>query len=355
MSADGSTGPPERFEIPLAPFAQQPDTTHKSPLGDRQNLLLVRRAPGDVLRVAFDRDHLVFAPGEMFTFRLQPHALGVPAETSLRASVQLLASGGSEELWREQFDFRVREDGGADPVGPVDVLLPAKEGVYEVVISVSQRRFPEAIGAIVRSKQLQQRKIQLVVLGARPAVSEAGEWREVDLMELTSREWWERWTLLPQLKKLPGMEQVPLGLGQSPLGSTALQQISHAGQQLTQLAGRGWYAAPIPIARIGQPHLLELEYPNDLRQTLGISIMDPNAAGQLTPLGLDSGIDVPDRPKPADTKLEKHRLLFWPRTKTPWLLLTNRRDDHPGRVRADPRVGGPRASPSGVVGGGESR
>ena len=43
----------------------------------------------------------------------------------------------------------------------------------------------------------------------------------------------------------------------------------------------------------GRPHILEVDYPSDVPQTLGISIVEPNAAGALTPIGLDSGVDVP--------------------------------------------------------------
>ena len=46
------------------------------------------------------------------------------------------------------------------------------------------------------------------------------------------------------------------------------------------------------MATPGTPHVLEVEYPSDLEQTLGISIIEPNAAGQVGPIGLDSGIDV---------------------------------------------------------------
>ena len=87
-----------------------------------------------------------------------------------------------------------------------------------------------------------------------------------------------------------------------------------------------WEAYPLPIARPGQPHFVEVEYPADLAQTLGISIVEPNAAGHMTPIGLDTGIDVPDTAVSREPRLAKHRVAFWPRTKAPLLLLTNQRD-----------------------------
>ena len=88
--------------------------------------------------------------------------------------------------------------------------------------------------------------------------------------------------------------------------------------------------------RPGTPHILEVEYPSDVPQTLGISIVEPNAAGAVLPIGLDSGIQVVEESLPAPPKWSRHRLLFWPRTKNPILLLTNRRTDAPavfGRIR----------------------
>jgi hypothetical protein len=338
-----------RHEIPLSPFVLERGSTQKVELDDQDNWLFVRRAPGDYLRVEFERDHLVFSPGDTLTFRLRPYAVGVEAETSLRAAIQLQEAGTERELWREQHDLHADEYGHTDLVGPVTIELPAEEGVYDLVIALSQRRYPEAIGAIMRSKQLMQRKVQLVVIDPRPPVDAAAAWTEVDVMDLTSREWWERWTLLPHLKKLPGVSRTSWGADKGPLGSHPLAQRQHLGETLTEMAEGAWYAAPIPIDRIGEPHLVELWFPNDVRQTLGISIMQPNAAGAVVPFGLDSGIDVPEHPRPAKPRMERHRLLFWPRTKTPWLLLTNRRSDVPamfGQIRV---LAGPTNLPAAPV------
>ena len=86
-----------------------------------------------------------------------------------------------------------------------------------------------------------------------------------------------------------------------------------------------WEAYPLPINNPGQPHVLEIEYPSDVPQSLGISLMEPNAAGTVAPIGLDSGVYVSDEEAENVPQLVKHRVTFWPRTKTPLLLVTNRR------------------------------
>jgi hypothetical protein len=105
---------------------------------------------------------------------------------------------------------------------------------------------------------------------------------------------------------------------------------------LIQLEVGGWQAYPLPISRPDQPHILEVEYPGDFHQSLGISIVEPNAAGAVTPIGLDSGVDIPEPLLRSRSNVQSHRLIFWPRTKTPLVLLTNRRDDRPavfGKLR----------------------
>ncbi len=85
-------------------------------------------------------------------------------------------------------------------------------------------------------------------------------------------------------------------------------------------------AYPLPIDAVARPHVLEIEYPSDIPQTLGISIIEPNAAGQVVPIGLDSGVDVSDTWASGPRRLVRHRLLFWPKTQAPLVLLTNRRN-----------------------------
>ena len=75
-----------------------------------------------------------------------------------------------------------------------------------------------------------------------------------------------------------------------------------------------WAAYPLPISRVGQAHVVEIEFPADVAQSLGFSIVDPNAAGRTLPIGLDSGVYVSADSVEAMPALRKHRLVFWPRS-----------------------------------------
>ena len=129
-------------------------------------------------------------------------------------------------------------------------------------------------------------------------------------------------------------------------GQPAGEQGPSARPRFGPVAPGGWQAYPLPVREIGKPHLLEIEYPSHLPQSLGISIIEPNAAGKVVPLGLDSGLHVSEVSSGEQPALLRHQLVFWPRTHTPLVLLTNRSDTGPaeyGRIRV---LAGPAAPPA---------
>jgi hypothetical protein len=115
----------------------------------------------------------------------------------------------------------------------------------------------------------------------------------------------------------------------------------HLGKNWVELAPQAWQAYPLSIVSPGAPHILEVEYPSNVEQTLGISIVEPNAAGQVGPIGLDSGIDVPAPEAGHKPGVRRHRLVFWPHSKTPYLLLANRREFSPAMFGKIDVQGGP--------------
>jgi hypothetical protein len=320
---DPLTPPAGRIQIPLTSLV----TEFQNEALDKQgNRLLVRRSPGDRLRVKFNRDSLVFAPGDLFELEVVPHLTGITGESSMRCKVQLLNSGSETEVSSEEQDVRLAADGSLLPVGPYPIVMPAVEGVYDVRITLTPRRLT---APFVRAKPLLERAVQLVVIDKQPPPPSVANWRAELEIDPANPGWWDR------LKRMSHWSVIP-GLGQGPLGNGKSRSRELGGRSWIELDADGWQAYPLPVSRIGQPHILEVEYPGDLKQTLGISIIEPNAAGSVAPIGLDSGVDVPEPPAGSRPPMQQHRLLFWPKTKTPFVLLTNRREDSAaqfGRIR----------------------
>jgi len=322
-----------RIEVPLSDLVSG---FYHTELDGEGNQLLIQRVSGDALRVTFERDSLVFAPGEEFRFQIQPHQLGIEPGVTLRYHVRLAPARSDETLWEQDLESTTAADGTAPAMGPVAVTIPGAEGVYDIIVSVYRKKTLRS--TFVRSKPLHERRVQLVALAPEAAGADARDWALVDTIEPNSARWREWLSRVPKLPLLPDFRQEPLRNGKS-------MPLRHLDQDLVQLAPDGWQAYPLPVKAVGQPHLLELEYPSDLPQTLGISIVESNAVGKVVPLGLDSGVHVTG-PTPGDApRMLRHKLVFWPRTTTPLVLLANRHDERTaafGRIRV---YAGPTALP----------
>lgn len=294
------------------------------PLDDRRNRVLVRRAPQDELRVILHRANMIYAPGEEMEFSLHPHWAGLPAGASLVCRVSLMDPAG-DEVHGQDHQLQTDEQGNAPPLENLKVTLPSSEGVYDLTVTISPKRLAPSL---VRARPLLTRRVQVVVIGettvALPqdreseAEDKTNPWKELISIDPSHPLWWERLRALPQLKRWPARMQQPLGNGKP-------RKTEIAGESFVELGPGQWQAYPLPVNRVGQPHLLEISLPPGRRQLIGISILEPDAAGQIPQINLDSGVDTASSQfleAPAAPGL--HRLVFWPRTRSPLVLLANR-------------------------------
>ncbi len=319
---------PFTAEVPLADLVTK---IYRRTLDDRDsqsNQLLIRRAPGDVLRVATDRDPLIFTPGEVWKVTVEPHLLPTTAGATVYIKTRLVGARGGTEVWSQEHTIKIPAADAPTPTVPLEIKLPDQEGVFDLVVEASER------GPLRWPKPLAERRVQLLVLAdhAAPAPIESAAvgWTQVMEIDPANPHWYERFKSLP---KIPGI--LPNGSGglwSGPPGNGPPQTIQHPLGRLVQLmpatagADPSWQAYPLSVSKVGMPHVVEIDYPADLPQTLGISVVEPNAAGEVGPIGLDSGVYIPDSLAAGAPRWARHRLMFWPHTSSPLLLLTNRRD-----------------------------
>lgn len=330
----GIDAEPARVEIPLADLV---NGYYDKPLDDQDNWLMVRRAPGDRIRVNLDRKWLIFSPGEVWTPEVVPHELELKPGTQIQFDFQLRSARGSDVLWSQTRPQVVADGVPPLPKMPLEVPLPKAEGVYELVISGSVRKlkFTGGFGRNMLREVLFERKLQVVVVNPQtPVPAQPGRLTVIDSFNASTN----IWDRLNNLPLMPGRRTV--------LGNRRAEiwKYSHGDHvaDMVRLPTRGnqpdvaWQAYPLRVDNPGVPHVLAIEYPGNIPQTLGISLLEPNAAGEIVPIGLDSGVYVPDRAADTPPQIKEHRLYFWPRTRAPILLLTNRRDDQRcvyGRIR----------------------
>jgi len=347
--SEAGAGPLGVTEVSLAELIKNPVSKELDKFGNR---LLVRRAPGDILRVECKRDHLVFSPGESFAFDLVARHLPVAAGTSVQLRARLVAhalAGGKEWSSQEQ-SVKATTDETTPAVVPWQLTLPSEEGVYDGIVEA----FDSAPLRIPRVKLIAERHVQVVVIADQARSAPPGgnlPWTVVTEIDPANPHWYDKiksWSVWPNWNQPAALGNGSLSTVQHALGPVA-QLAANAnplagatlpvGSLLTVATGIQdihWQAYPLTISRIGAPHILEVEYPGDLPQALGISIIEPNAAGMAWPISLDSGVFVEGDGAGGPPAWQKHRLLFWPRTKNPIVLLTNRASGAPavyGKIR----------------------
>ncbi len=366
LQTPGESATPQIIEVPLR---QLIDQYHNSDLDNQGNRLLVQRIPGDALRVELPRSSLIFEPGERFQAQLHPHLLPVTGGTRVRFRMELRTADSDEVRWSQQVDRTVTVGGldnalpnlatpaiptgieaaatGAIPASHqmpapgapaaasgsgieepimIDFAMPGHEGVYNLYIEATVLGLRSRLGL----KQVAARRtVQVLVLSAHAPASDQTPFRVVHEFDPANSSWLKRISDWP----LPGFRSGPINSG-------ATRLTDHALGRIVQLDGSSdgstaWQAYPLPISAVGHPHILEVEFPSDVPQSLGISVIEAGP-GRTTPaVSLDSGFDLP-QPSAGTQRWLKHRLVFWPRTSTPWVLFHNRRSGHPamyGKVR----------------------
>ncbi len=340
------TGPsqdrPQTFEIPLL---QLRDELFSANLDKQQNRLLVRRAPGDKLRVRVGNPSLVLAPEEKLQLELSPHLVGDLAEGVLRIQTQLVPARGGDSLWDGQQQADV-VGGIATPLS-LEIPAPQKEGVYDLEIEAflpnARRQFHPGNPFRNRQQVAARRKVQFVVVRPNlpdPAEDEPRQPPSKVIDEINPAEPW--WKKVARIPRLPGLSGGPLQHGDvTNWEHPQLGTMVRIGPGSSQ-SEASWTAYPLNISHPGQPHILDVAYPTHVPQAMGISILEPNAAGSVLPVGLDSGIYVPPEAADFEPALGRQRIVFWPKTRQPVVLITNQRDDA-NAVHGKIRVLGPKA------------
>ena len=314
-------------------------------LDSRGSWLRIERQPGDLLPVQLDNHSMVFAPGETLAFRLDTTRLPANSGEKIRFAAELKNPHVEKAVWQKEikpvWEAEQTITAGEGSVLRWEIPLDVSEGVYQLTITAAQPGWfplPQAVNTplVGGSKSYAQRMLELVVIDPRrpklPAgtLSELKSLKVVEEIDPTHPEWWKRFANLPQLPRLKRLWNGPLGNKRSevvahPLGSVVRLQPNGGSGDLS------WEAYTIPIKEPGKPHVLEVRYPSDQPQTFGVSIVEPNESGAGQLANLDTGVDQFEEVVSVGEAAQwrKHRVVFWPKTKTPVVLITNRRDDDP--------------------------
>lgn len=329
--SDVDGAPPVRHEIPVRSLLS--DAYH-APLDDAGNRIAVRRAPGCRLRTEISHPSLIFAPGDVLKIDARPHELGFAPGTDLTLSATLTPARQKNVLWTGSLDVSAPLDDGNWPAVPVNLGVPDDEGVYDLLLELK----PRAADPQAAPRVPERRKVQFVVLSpkapTRKTSAEPTPSHVLQEIDPASPGWSER---LKHMTPLVGAARRAAPLGNVRLTTRTHHRTTYAEMPTTaEPDDPAWQAFPLTIAKPGTPHIIELEYPSDVAQSIGISLLEPNAAGAVTPLGVDAGLHVDPLDVEPTSRTLTRRIVIWPQTTAPLLVLVNQRRDGPavfGKIR----------------------
>lgn len=317
---------PTVVEVPLSKIAKEQVRESIDSLG---SVLLAYRSPGDRFRLVSKRDNLIFSPGETWPARFQTDFAAELATGPVTVEIALRAIGSDEILWHAT-QVVTAESPAPDQL-VVDLVVPPKEGGYRLSLSASaEQSFATRFVPGQGSKPFASREIDLVVIDPAAKLPPlVDKWVPLLSIDPANPGWWQRLPTWAQVSRLTGK---PPGT----LGNVRLLVRSGDSHGLVELAPSAntndpsWQSFALPIQEAGLPHLVEVTYPFAEKQQLGISIIEPDAAGRITAAVIESGLGVDEVIEGATGQVGTHRLLFWPRTQSPQLLIVNRNANRPG-------------------------
>jgi hypothetical protein len=314
----------KEIQIPLGQLAAQP---FRAPLDELGGYLLVQRTPGDKLRVHLERDHLVLAPGEALKFSVDADLKTEAALSSLTVEARLRRVGEDNVLGESAVPF----DSTASERIAFAFTAPTIEGAYRVTLT-ARRPVSRLAGKLVpweQNEPVASRDVEFVVIDPAERATQLTDRvdeDEVQAIDPANSRWWQRvpgWTQLDRLPVLTASQSlgnVKPALRRLPAGSFVELPARSAD------AEPAWQAYGLTIAAIGEPHAIEIVLPAGVRQEIVFSIIEPDAAGRVQSFGRDTNLYCDNEKvshSATDVESEKHRLVFWPRTASPILLIAN--------------------------------
>lgn len=278
------------------------------PINQTAAQLIVQQAPGDAFALHVRNPSLVFKPDEEIKIQAFPHFLFdktvLPGE-ELNWNIQRARTGEPVASGALPLPTQDRAELLKQGVS-LSVKAPEK-GEYNLVVTLGSHR-AEVQFAVLSQKQIQPH-IKASIPDSGTLVDEFSLNGPLDHHELIKRRPGSRFrkSLKSFFKTNPAIEQ--------------------SGQQSPP-----WSACHLKIKNLHHPHKLLLTYPRRPGARLGFSVLEPDAAGQLVPVGIDSGVYLTEVTATGQSDELQAEILFWPNISDPILLFHSLGSADPAEV-----------------------
>jgi len=330
-----------RDQIDIQELIHRKYVRQLDPTGNR---LVISRLPSDRVSLNIDRSHLVFAPGADFEFGFQVNYSGHPSTRfngrlklkevtatnpagsgsgGQRLTAMLSSGSGTRNQTIDLGSLELDREGNSASQ-QVRVKVPDQEGVYLLTIELSPT------WQQVSARAALQRSIEIVVLSHQsPSDQKKSEreapWKRLTKVNLagTDPQWLTSWRNVARKTGLAADDRNNWQGGATPSKRWV------GDEEMLELPPGSWQAIPLVTEYVDRPHYVDIEYLSGQPMSLGISILEGDAEGQIPFYGVDSGLHIPnflvDPSGEGDLrKKKKHRIYFWPQQRESYLLIANR-------------------------------
>ena len=317
------------------PFKQLIKKSFHRQLGESEGYLLARRSPGDKLRVKLARDNLVFEPNEVWTVGLEADLAEELAEGPVQVELRLRRTGDSKVLWqagRQVGDYE--SEHGTPEDGPLEfeVICPDQEDAYRLTISARRlESFATRLLPGQQAKVLSTRDVEFVVVDSQAKLPDLDDQlRPVLSINPANPRWWQRLPSWAQVSRLRGATLGSIGniepvVRPGPIGDLVeLPPVPNEGEPF-------WQSYTLPVQEVGKLHVVEIQYPLDLKQHLAINVIEPDSSGRVNTSQRAAGFYAEGNEGLPSGEIGIHRFSFWPRTRSPQLLIVNRHSSEPAQ------------------------
>jgi hypothetical protein len=285
-------------------------------LGKENLRLILRRTPGDVLSIQTQREHLIFNPGESVSASVRWNPIRSQQQKSNAVFTwEMTPARSGNVLQSGSQNIQLRENTVAETIElPLEISLPEKTGAYDIRCRLSGDGIGQARSTI---------QVVVVSKNQHSGFTFAGTELQDALVDSF------------QPKTVPASRRIEKRRGIKRFRA-AIRRIFRFAPRFedddassNSRAAVQWKAFRLRIRQPGVPHRLVLSIPTERKQHVGVSILEPNAAGQLMPVGIDSGLSLNGLSKTTGATVNSqakrqpvlHEILFWPKVTNPVLML----------------------------------
>jgi hypothetical protein len=344
--AEPRTAKAKVLEVTLAEVLQQ---SRSMVLDQQGSSIVIERPTYDKIRPILRRTSLIFAPDEPIPLSCTGHHLGLGQQQGLRLTFSLLESSTGTILQSHHASITTDQVGSFAETSPATFYAPKEEGVYRIEIRADSRRM---LGALLSDAGV-SRSLEFVVMQSSPMQTAWVPWTSIETWEpaavdvltengdknrdnspagAAERNRWLSWRNLGN--RGGWWNNLTRQSTRSPVKQTVERGESVMGPN-------DWYLTPLKIQAPGQPHRLLVRYSCAEPMQLGLTVLEPNGEGRLSPLGVNSGVQISSDDLREIQGTGETEIIFWPKTAGASLLVTNPDSEHSLRLLGYELFAGP--------------